>query len=68
VKPAVLGRNRPAWLRAPVDQRCAEHRGVRLALDSGVFPALAKVGVQLLAYDSFDSRFTYGIDRLLHLA
>ncbi|SEO64647.1 TetR/AcrR family transcriptional regulator C-terminal domain-containing protein [Amycolatopsis saalfeldensis] len=42
--------------------------GLAEALDSGGFPALAKVGVPLLAHDSFDSRFAYGIDRLLHLA
>ncbi|WP_328604302.1 TetR/AcrR family transcriptional regulator C-terminal domain-containing protein [Amycolatopsis sp. NBC_00345] len=42
--------------------------GLAEALEPGGFPALAKVGEQLLAHDSFDSRFGYGIDRLLHLA
>lgn len=31
------------------------------------YPALAKVGKTLLAHDSFDSRFNYGVARLLHL-
>jgi TetR/AcrR family tetracycline transcriptional repressor len=34
-------------------------------IDEGRFPALAKVGVQLLADDSFDARFDYGLARLL---
>jgi TetR/AcrR family transcriptional regulator, tetracycline repressor protein len=34
----------------------------------GSYPALAKVGVQLLAHDSFDARFDYGLARLLNVA
>lgn len=34
-------------------------------LGTGAYPALAKVGVSLLADDSFDARFDYGIARLL---
>ncbi len=37
-------------------------------LASGAFPALARVGEHLLVRDSFDTRFEYGIDRLLLLA
>jgi TetR/AcrR family tetracycline transcriptional repressor len=32
---------------------------------AGGYPALAKVGIQLLAYDSFDEQFGYGLTRLL---
>lgn len=36
-------------------------------IDDGRFPALAKVGVRLLAGDSFDARFDYGLARMLNL-
>ncbi|MFB7719160.1 TetR/AcrR family transcriptional regulator C-terminal domain-containing protein [Nocardia sp. NPDC056100] len=36
-------------------------------LDTGSYPALARVGIPLLLDDSFDARFEYGIARLLHL-
>jgi TetR/AcrR family tetracycline transcriptional repressor len=39
----------------------------RKLLDTGAYPALAKVGEQLMVADSFDARFDYGIARLLHL-
>jgi TetR/AcrR family tetracycline transcriptional repressor len=32
----------------------------------GTYPALVKVGTRLLVHDSFDARFDYGLDRLLH--
>jgi TetR/AcrR family tetracycline transcriptional repressor len=37
-------------------------------IDDGNYPALAKVGAQLLFRDSFEARFDYGVARLLHLA
>ena len=37
-------------------------------LDTGAYPALAKVGIELMLEDSFDARFDYGIARLLHIA
>jgi TetR/AcrR family tetracycline transcriptional repressor len=36
-------------------------------LDTGAYPALAKVGIDLMLADSFDARFDYGIARLLHI-
>lgn len=35
-------------------------------LAEGRYPALAKVGVGLLAEDSYDARFDYGLGRMLH--
>lgn len=35
---------------------------------SGAYPALTKVGEELMVADSFDARFDYGIARLLNLA
>jgi TetR/AcrR family tetracycline transcriptional repressor len=37
-------------------------------LDTGAYPALAKVGLEAMLDDSFDDRFDYGIRRLLQLA
>jgi TetR/AcrR family tetracycline transcriptional repressor len=37
-------------------------------LDTGAYPALAKVGIGTMVDDSFDARFDYGIARLLQLA
>jgi TetR/AcrR family tetracycline transcriptional repressor len=34
-------------------------------LDTGAYPALAKVGIDTMIDDSFDARFDYGIARLL---
>ncbi|MEV6639361.1 TetR/AcrR family transcriptional regulator C-terminal domain-containing protein [Amycolatopsis sp. NPDC051371] len=42
-------------------------REFRQLLDTGAYPALAKVGEQFMVADSFDARFGYGIARLLHL-
>ena len=39
----------------------------RQLLDTGAYPALAKVGEHLMVADSFDARFDYGIARLLQL-
>jgi TetR/AcrR family tetracycline transcriptional repressor len=36
-------------------------------LDTGAYPALAKVGIDLMLDDSFDAQFDYGIARLLHI-
>jgi TetR/AcrR family tetracycline transcriptional repressor len=36
-------------------------------LDTGAYPALAKIGVDTMLDDSFDARFDYGIARLLDL-
>ncbi|HEX4723993.1 MAG TPA: TetR/AcrR family transcriptional regulator C-terminal domain-containing protein [Pseudonocardiaceae bacterium] len=36
--------------------------------ESGDYPALSKVGEQLMVSDSFDRRFDYGIARLLHVS
>jgi len=44
----------------------ADAAGVDFAEAS--YPALAKVGVQLLVHDSFDARFDYGLARLLNVA
>ena len=41
--------------------------GKAALIEEGSFPALAKVGLQLLAYDSFDSRFDYGLARMLQI-
>jgi TetR/AcrR family tetracycline transcriptional repressor len=40
-------------------------REFKRLLDTGVFPALAKVGEQLMVADSFDARFAFGVARLL---
>jgi TetR/AcrR family transcriptional regulator, tetracycline repressor protein len=40
---------------------------VPAAIDSGQYPAMAKVGAYLLISDSFDARFDYGIRNLLGL-
>lgn len=37
-------------------------------LETGAYPALAKVGVDTMIGDSFDARFDYGIARLLDVA
>ena len=44
----------------------ADAAGVDFAEAS--YPALARVGVQLLVHDSFDARFDYGLARLLNVA
>ncbi|MEA5366746.1 TetR/AcrR family transcriptional regulator C-terminal domain-containing protein [Amycolatopsis sp., V23-08] len=36
-------------------------------LETGAYPALAKVGAQLMVADSFDARFGYGVNALLRL-
>jgi TetR/AcrR family tetracycline transcriptional repressor len=36
-------------------------------ITEGAYPALAKVGLQLLVHDTFDARFDYALARLLHL-
>ncbi|NEB79111.1 tetracyclin repressor domain-containing protein [Streptomyces sp. SID14478] len=33
---------------------------------SGAYPALARVGEELMVADSFDDRFHYGLERMLH--
>ena len=37
-------------------------------LNTGAYPALAKVGIDTMVDDTFDARFEYGIARLLNLA
>jgi TetR/AcrR family tetracycline transcriptional repressor len=37
-------------------------------LNTGAYPALAKVGIDTMLDDTFDARFEYGIARLLNLA
>jgi TetR/AcrR family tetracycline transcriptional repressor len=39
-----------------------------LDLSGGMYPALAKVGADVLVHDSFDARFDFGVARLLLLA
>lgn len=38
---------------------------VPAAIESGTYPAMARVGVYLLVADTFDARFHYGVSRLL---
>jgi AcrR family transcriptional regulator len=50
--------------QTPTDQPRAQFTEL---LDTGAYPALAKVGIGTMLDDSFDARFDYGIARLLHL-
>ena len=57
-----LGLTQEQQTRADVSMR--EFRNL---LDTGAYPALAKVGEHLMVADSFDARFDYGIAQLLRL-
>jgi TetR/AcrR family tetracycline transcriptional repressor len=48
--------------QTPTDKPRAQYAEL---LDTGMYPALAKVGIHTMLDDSYDARFDYGIARLL---